>query len=179
MNQNKPERFNRKGIRLWFGLMIVGPALLLLYFLFQGNHSTDLTPKNHPLPAQTFQLGTPVEEKDGLYIPAPNGKVFFQQELNLPNNTIAAEAGYIFLQIPLVFPTTSPVPSSEYWQVLDEAGHVYPLLKTLPPPKDFTISMPQESTCLVQIFKVGKDSSHYYLLYTKKEHETAWDIPKQ
>ncbi len=159
----------KKGIRLWFWLMIVGPAILLLYFFIYSDNEPSRQAEKYPLPASYEKLGRAADINGGNYTAGPGEKVFFTGELHLGNNTVAAEAGTTFLVIPLQMPSNKPDPAPENWWVLDSNGFRYSLLKVLstnPVENKNGAGAPEGFREAYQIFKVNKkENLSFYLVY--------------
>lgn len=181
MNNKPSEKLNRKSFRLWFGLMIIGPALLLLYFLFQGDGQNENNPAQNDLPSTFIDNSTSLSTEKGDYLPIPNGYAFLQNELSFPNNTVIAEADHIFLVLPMLIPKNEPNPNWDNWYLLDQKGLIYEVLKNISPeeniiPQKVEVSIPSDSALIYLIFKVLKDENSYYLIY-EPQKEKGWEIP--
>jgi hypothetical protein len=169
---------NKKGIRLWFWLMIVAPALFLLYFFLFNNSPPNRQSEKYALPPAPAAIGNAITINNSNYTVGPGKKIHITGELQLGNNTVAAEAGQNFIVVPLQLPRKAPGPAPENWWLQDGEGNRYPLLKVTSanPAAKSAKNNSGDTREDFLIFKAPKETTTYYVVYMRDNNNAAWKI---
>lgn len=172
---------NKKGVKLWFWLMIIGPAIfLLLYWVYSRPEEVPRTVKQ-PLPRTHLELGREASINNSSVVVGPDKKIYFTRTLQLKNNTVAAEPGRTFMVVPVQFPIDAGKPGTDQWLALDGEGNGYPLLKTsMENPvdnnnkEDHPTAIRTET--VYQIYKIAKENTSIYIVLNMNDKKTAWKV---
>ncbi len=161
-------------------LLLIGPAVFfVLYWLYTGGDGNP--PSSISPPGDYRQAGEPAIIDGSSIVAAPGGKVAYSQELKLGNNRILAEAGYIFVVIPLVLPEKSNDPPPTRWNLVDGEGNTYSLLKTLaknPAGEAAASPVAFGGRTVYLVFKVDKNTGDTFLVHSAASGDAAWKIPR-
>ena len=178
-NNNLPGPLNKKGVRLWFWLMIIGPALFLLYFFLFNNSSSTRQAEKYPLPSSPADIGSTLSLDNSEYTVGPDKKIYIAEELRLGNNTVAAEAGLNFIIVPLLLPGRVPDPKPENWWLQDGKGIRYPLLKITavnPAVANGNDGVSGISGEKFLIYKAPKKTAAFYVVFLQDKTMLAWKV---
>lgn len=178
-SNNLPGPLNKKGVRLWFWLMIVAPAFFLLYFFLFNNVSPTRQAEKYPPLSSPADIGSTLHFGNGNYTVGRDKKIYITREISLVNNTVAAEAGLTFIVVPLQLPRQAPEPNPENWWLQDGEGVRYPLLKAtgfnpaINTAKDGVSAMDGEKFL---IYKAPRDTKTFYVVYQQGQTTLSWRI---
>ncbi|MHB8157640.1 MAG: hypothetical protein ACYDEQ_09675, partial [Desulfocucumaceae bacterium] len=131
------------------------------------------------LPLEYRQAGEAITVNGISLLAAPGGKAAYTDRLVIGKNTIIAEAGNIFMVIPLVAPENFSTPSQSQWHISGSASNNN-LLKTVendPAGLGEITGIAQGNRLLYLIFKVPKSQTENYLVYTSDSATAAWKMP--
>ena len=170
---------NKKGIRLWFWLMIIAPALFLLYFFLFNSPPPNRQTEKYALPPFPAAIGGTLSINNNNYTVGPGKKIYITGELRLGNNNVAAEAGQNFIVVPLQLPRKAPEPAQENWWLQDGEGNRYPLLKVTfanPAAESANNNISGNTRENFLIFKAPKETTTYYVVCLQDKNSAAWRI---
>ncbi len=169
----------KQGLNLWFGLIIIGPAILFLGLLWNGwdkNSAEQIVTYN--LPEQIVSSGSVFGDPQEKYNFFP---AILTDEFKTPGSINLAGAGSAYLFLPALLPDASDPSLSVY--VLDNQGmrsdpfRTYRSNEFTLPQKLPTIEIPSGEKLVYVLFKVSNSASQFYLVGKIQDKEAAWPLP--
>lgn len=165
----------KKVYRPWLMFMLIGPAVFFLLYWLVVRNEPPVNLTKETLPVEYVESGTSVSINQGLYKAGKN--IAFSKELNFANNTVVAEAGYVFAVIPLEFPTSAPEPNTNDWWLVDQDKAKYKLLKVTAD-NPLATGQPEKKRSYFAIFKIKEKNGDYYLVFKQGKESAAWHFRK-
>lgn len=175
------ETANKKGIKMWFWLMIIGPAIFLLLYWIYSRPETIAHNTKQPIPGSFLTIGQEASVDGKSFVVGPDKKVFFTQTLQLRNNSVAADPGHTFLVVPVLLSQSAAQNQKDLWWALDGEGTSYPLLKTTAY-NPVNINYNEENSPakgfanVYQIYKIAKENTSFYIVFDQSKHNIAWKV---
>lgn len=158
------------------------PALIYIYFFYQGARSERDTVNPEQVPQSFLETGTPFNINDATYRAGAKGHgLTHYNMLKSGNNSIMPEPGLVFAVVTVLTPSGDVGSTGRTWTLIDDTGRIYRPLTTDPgrltnltrlDEKDILPSTRPEYL----VFKVREGPHVYYLKLNTSQQSVYWRL---